>query len=261
MIQIKKEDCQACGKCKRLCPMGIIAIIEKKAFVEPEGHCIKCGHCQAVCEFNAIVLHENEQENGQEVYKAVQNVAFADLSDCIMSNRSIRNYKDTLVDKEAINTILRTLDYTASAKNEQKVKWIVVSTKEKVEEIYQMCLARLRRTAPNHPLFKHLEEVRNAVTLDAPHLLIAYAEKESAMPLEDCMIKTSFATLLMHTLGIGSCFLGFLEGFINTNKQLKELLKIAENEKVYAVLGFGYNNNEVYVNVPSRKRAEIRFID
>ncbi len=257
MIEINSENCVLCGKCKKLCPMGILSIEDKKIVIAERPKCISCGHCQGVCQFNAITIDGMQEE----VIKAEKNIAYDDLKNLIMSNRSIRNYQERLVDEEVIQDIIRTLDYTASAKNDQKIKWIVVSTKEKVEEIYQICLARLKKKESNQRLIDHLEQVRNAVTLGAPHLLIAYADKEKAsMPLEDSVIKTTLATMLMHSQGISSCFLGFLEGFINTNKQLKKLLGLEDNERVYSAIGFGYNDNEIYVNVPTRKKADVRYL-
>ncbi len=262
MIKVIEEKCVGCGKCKKFCPMGVISLENNKAFITEKSenpqafNCIHCGHCQAICSYDAIIIHN---EVG-ELKKAEQNVDFEDLKNLIMSNRSIRSFKKELVKESIITDILRTLDYSASAKNEQKIKWIVISSKEKVEEIYQICLKRLRKTAPSHPLFNYLENVRNAVTLEAPHVLLAYADKESSMPIEDATIKSTLATILMHSQGIASCFLGFLVGFINTNKEVKNILGINENEKVYSALGFGYSDKEIYINLPTRKKADINFI-
>ncbi len=256
MIQLISENCVGCGKCQKFCPMGVIAIHEKKAHIKEGFECIDCGHCQAMCDFDAIELNAISTH----LPPAKRNVDYSDLKELIMSNRSIRFFKDELISNESIEDILRTLDYTSSAKNDQEVRWIVVTGKEKIKEIYQICLKQLKKADANHPLFAYIENVRNAITLDAPHLLIAYSDKSASKPLDDCVLKTTLATLLMHSKGIGSCFLGFLAGFINTNSALKASLGIQKEQRVYAILGFGYNNNEVYKKLPARKKAPINFI-
>lgn len=252
MIAIKEETCIGCGRCKAVCPMAVISMVKGKAKPVTEA-CINCGHCQGICPVDAVVI-EGVEENLQT---AIQQVSYEDLKNCIKSNRSIRLFQDTLVEEEKILEVLRTLDYSASAKNDQPVQWVVVSGKEKVEEVSKMSMEHLPK---NHPLFGYIEAVRNPVTVNAPHLLIAYANEKFEKGHDDCVIKMTLATLLFHSQGIGSCFLGFLDGFIAANPKLQEHLGIEKGCRVYSALGFGYNDKEVYKKIPTRKKANVKII-
>ncbi len=256
MIKVLNERCICCEKCVRHCPSGIISINENKACITDFENCLECGHCQAVCNSNAIILNDILEENEN----ARQNVTYEDLKDLIKSNRSIRKFKDCLVEKDKIKDILRTLDYTASAKNEQPVKWIVVSGKEKVDEISNLAINFVKNNNLDPELLNFIKSVRNPITVDAPHLLIAYANKNSVKPYDDCMIKMSLASTLMHSCGIGSCYLGYLSGFINVCPELKAYLNLEKTHRVFSAIGFGYNDNEIYSKIPTRKNADIRFI-
>lgn len=251
MIQISNEKCIGCGSCKKVCPMAVISMNEKKAVTVHED-CIDCGHCQGICPVAAITLNHVEET----LRDAKKEVSFTDLQNLIESNRSIRIFKDQEVDKSEIATILRTLDYSASAKNEQPVKWIVVSSKANVEKISDLCTKNL---PPEHPLHGYIATFPNPITVSAPHLLIAVADESFHKGHDDCVIKLTLASLLMHSKGIGSCFLGFLDDFINNDPAFKETLGLGATDKVYGALGFGYNNNEVYKKIPTRKEADVLY--
>lgn len=256
MIRILTKKCIGCGKCAKYCPTGIISIWDGKANILNCDNCLECGHCQGVCEFSAIILHDVLEPNA----KAKQNVDYEDLKDLIKSNRSIRKFKDCLVEKDKIQDVLRTLDYTASAKNEQPVKWIVVSDKEKVGEVSKLAINYVAENNLDPDLLDFIKSVRNPITVDAPHLLIAYADENSIKPYDDCMIKTSMASLLLHSSGIGSCYLGYLADFINSCTELRNYLGLEKSQRVFSAIAFGYNDNEVYTKIPTRKNAPVRFI-
>ncbi len=259
MITINKEICVGCAECTKFCPVHLITIVEKKAVFSEEksSACINCGHCQGMCNFDAISIG-NYKEKPQT---ASQGLDFSDLKNLIESNRSIRFFKDDLVKKSKIEEILRVLDYTASAKNEQPVKWIVVSGKENVEKLSDLSIKYIQDKGILPNLVQFIKTVRNPITVDAPHILIAYTNKRATKPYDDCMIKTTLASLLMHSDGIGSCFLGFLADFINNSADLRAHLELDETQTVYSVLGFGYNKDEVYKKIPSRKNADVTFFE
>lgn len=142
MIEIKKEQCVGCGACVRVCPTALLRMKENKPKAVHK-LCMHCGHCQGVCPTDAILF-----QNIKGTPKVVEEkVGFSQLQNHIESNRSIRFYQDKLVEQEKIKTILRVLDHSASAKNNQLVEWIVVSGKEKVQEISDLVTQNL---PPNH---------------------------------------------------------------------------------------------------------------
>ena len=61
----KKENCVACGKCNKICPMGIDIMSETKHGIISNQECIQCGACidncpKAVLAFGIIERRENE---------------------------------------------------------------------------------------------------------------------------------------------------------------------------------------------------------
>jgi len=54
MINFIKNKCTGCTICKKVCPMGVINIVGKKALLTDYKSCLECGACALNCEFGAI---------------------------------------------------------------------------------------------------------------------------------------------------------------------------------------------------------------
>ncbi len=57
--KIKKKKCQGCSECVNHCPVNAIALINKKAEINPE-ICIGCGECIIRCAFHAVNIVWNQ---------------------------------------------------------------------------------------------------------------------------------------------------------------------------------------------------------
>ena len=52
MIGVVTEKCRGCRACEKVCPMGAIKIVEKKAVISEE--CVNCKSCLKECKFDAL---------------------------------------------------------------------------------------------------------------------------------------------------------------------------------------------------------------
>ena len=75
----------------------------------------------------------------------------------------------------------------------------------------------------------------------------------------DAYIWATNTTIYAKTLGLGSCFIGFIVKAMGRNKILKKEMNIPVGHKVYAALVLGYPK-VIYKNETSRERPEVNFV-
>ncbi|MBI5009542.1 MAG: 4Fe-4S binding protein, partial [Bacteroidia bacterium] len=56
-VTINSSSCTGCGKCARVCPLGVIKIIDSNAVPVNELDCTLCRLCEINCRERAISLH------------------------------------------------------------------------------------------------------------------------------------------------------------------------------------------------------------
>jgi ferredoxin len=58
-VTFNHNNCNGCGKCTKVCPLGIIHLENKKAIINRELDCTLCRLCEFNCQQRAISLHYN----------------------------------------------------------------------------------------------------------------------------------------------------------------------------------------------------------
>ena len=55
-LKIDAEKCTGCGFCLNVCPRGVIAVKDRKAFVAVKDACLECGACAKNCPAGAVTV-------------------------------------------------------------------------------------------------------------------------------------------------------------------------------------------------------------
>lgn len=76
--------------------------------------------------------------------------------------------------------------------------------------------------------------------------------------MEDALLASQNILLAAHSLGLGSCMIGFAVEAIKRDKQIRKLLQIPDDESVYAVIALGYPA-ERYQRTGLRKKTAPRY--
>ncbi len=285
---INAKKCTGCGMCVKICPGLVLEMCDRKAVVTRACTCIRCGHCAAVCAFDAIT------ETGTDMKKLTaadfkKTPSPESLQFLFRVRRSVRLYKDKPIAKAELEKILEAARYTATGTNCQGIRCIVITGKERIRELRNAALPILDK------LFKRLsfmaslpigrslmgERLADRITgiyaigndsfqernlkgddlmfYNAHALMIMYGEKVDESSAFSCGAALYNASLMAHTMGIGSCFNGFLQGVINNNKKIKEQLGIPKYCKCWGAMTLGYPGVK-YNRLTMRKPLEVRWV-
>nr|WP_321397265.1 nitroreductase family protein [uncultured Desulfobacter sp.] len=76
---------------------------------------------------------------------------------------------------------------------------------------------------------------------------------------EDAMLAAGNILSAAHTMGLGTCLIGFAVAAMKANPAIQAGIGIPKNEKIHAVIALGHPN-ESYLRVAGRKRPVIRFV-
>lgn len=149
--------------------------------------------------------------------------------DLLRERRSIRKYRDKVVEKEKIKKILAAGRMAPSGKNKKPWELLVTMDRE--------ILNKLAHVKPKGGLF--LAESPAAI-------VVIGREKVSDTWIEDCSIAATFMQLEAHNQGLGTCWVQMRGRFtsekMDAEARVREILGIDEEIRVLCVLSIGYSD-------------------
>lgn len=147
----------------------------------------------------------------------------------ILTRRSIRKYKDKIVNKDQVNEIIKAAMYAPSGFNNQPWQFIVIDKREMLHEIFK--------------IIPHAEMLKQASAA-----IIICGDKNSEQDINlialDCSAATQNALLAIHALGLGAVWISAYPAE-ETITGLKNLFKYPENIIPISILSIGYPDEEV----------------
>lgn len=144
----------------------------------------------------------------------------------VVKNRySCKKFLDEQVSKESLEQILEAGRLAPTAKNLQEQHIYVVQSKEYLDRIDQVTPCRY-----NAPTVL-------VVAFDTNNVF-TYPGGKRDSGVEDASIVATHLTLAAYNEGVDSCWINFFDP-----DQLKDVLKLPENEEILMLLDLGYGDN------------------
>jgi nitroreductase/NAD-dependent dihydropyrimidine dehydrogenase PreA subunit len=283
---VNVDKCKGCGQCVKVCPAIVFELREKKSRVIYGERCFACGHCWAVCPEEAVIQNEVAATTSLKP-GPLPAVSPDTLQLLIRERRSTRLFNDKPVSKEQLLQIIEAGRYAPSSGNLQDVHYIVLSDKEKVSELrflvesfmektfkviqnramalfINMKLGRstvdlLRYYAMGYQFYKESSE-RNAYFPFpfGPAVIIAHAQSFDPMAQFSCAVALYNCSLMAHSMGLGSCFMGFVQTGANMDKKIRHWLHIPKDNQSYGAMVVGYPDIK-YCRLVERKKPDIKW--
>ena len=143
-----------------------------------------------------------------------------DLNEAITGRRAVREYTSEAVDEQTIRRLIDAAVQAPSAVNQQPWTFTVVRDQAVLDRISGEAKAHMLATMPASPHSDHfrslLDDPSFRIFYHAPVLILISAAAEGAWIVEDCALAAENLMLTAHAAGLGSCWIGFAQSFLNT---------------------------------------------
>lgn len=154
-----------------------------------------------------------------------------DGMEILLSRRSIRTFKNEIVDDETVYKILKAAHFAPSSWNRQPWRFIIIKNKETLKKLAEIL-----------PYGKFLSRVPMAIA-------ILSSEKESDLWLVDGSAATENLMLAGTYYGLGTCWIAESD-----NDEIKKILNVPNDFHIITITPLGYP--QIVPKPPERKKLE-----
>ena len=298
MITINKNKCTSCEVCYDVCPNYVIGIKNKGEIrsveVKYPSHCCECGHCISLCPSEAIVNSLSTPDEFEEL-KPVDFKSEA-LVNLMFLRRSVRCFKFQAVTRETIECLLTVAKHAGTGSNAQSEGFLVIENRELLNKLEKMVIDVLwnagikyldkqrgliisflkMRYGPEivkqarhyYEIIQHRkdsgelygnEKNGGMIFRNAPTVIVVHGEKKNLVSVTNSALAIRNIELLALTLGLGTCWVGFLMVAAEKSRKINELLGLSKKRVVVGALMIGYPKHRYSRMIP-RKDRDIRWI-
>jgi len=184
-----------------------------------------------------------------------------DLREAIYTRRATRAFTAEPVSESIIRELIDAAIQAPSAVNAQPWAFCVVRDKTVMATISREAKAHMVRTTPVGLMSHHFDEILNDpkfnIFYDAPVLILISTVTEMPWAVEDCALAAQNLMLAARAARLGSCWIGFAQGWLTTAEG-KALLKLPASCKPCAPIIVGHP--QAAPPPVARKEPEIRWI-
>jgi len=166
--------------------------------------------------------------------------------ECVNGRRSIRKYKKEKIQEDVLKKIITTASYAPSWKNSQTVRYIIIENEALKTELAQTCVMDFKLNHDNivnAPVLVLVTTVRERSGYERDGSFST--KKGTHWESFDAGIATQTLCLAAYAEGLGTVVMGIFD-----EDKIIKTAKIPENQKISAIVGIGYPDE----NPPMPKR-------
>jgi nitroreductase/NAD-dependent dihydropyrimidine dehydrogenase PreA subunit len=266
LIRIDSATCTQCGACTDVCPTSCLTLENGVPTVGGKNPCIACGHCVAVCP-TAALDHRNAPLASQTPLPEKTPWDSATAEVFLRSRRSVRSYRPEPVSREEVRRLLEVARQAPSGGNSQGLSYLVLDDPATLKAVTTATVDWMEELiAQGHPrsgyystsVRNYRTEGKDVILRGAPCLVLALApESLQARGRDNARFSLEYAELYAPTLGLGSCWSGFVELCANSGyRPLLDVLALPEGMSVVGGLMLGLPKHR-YRRLPDRQPLKI----
>jgi nitroreductase len=150
-----------------------------------------------------------------------------ELNEAIFGRRATREYTQQIVDEVILNRLLLAAVQAPSAVNQQPWLFTVVRNQGILDLISRDAKAHVMAAMPGPTPAEHvhgpLRDPDFHIFYHAPALILISVAATGPWVIEDCALAAENLMLAAHGAGLGSCWIGFAQSYLNTTAGKKAL--------------------------------------
>ena len=142
-----------------------------------------------------------------------------EIMDAIYQRRATRDFADAPVDKTLISTLVAAAVQAPNAMDRQRWAFVVVQDRALLKRISDAAkahmLATMKADSVVAELRAHLSTASFNIFYNAPIAIVICATESDTFAYQDCCLAAENLMLAAHANGLGSCWIGFAETWLN----------------------------------------------
>lgn len=250
--------CSECGFCVESCPLRIIEMQKGQTpnwIEDADQICLNCGHCVAVCPEEAVSLSTMTPLQCSPVQDDLFPT-FEQMSHFFRCRRSIRAFKCIQLERKILENLITATNYSATASNSQKLNWLIIVDKEVgiLAEITAEYVKSLGSIKYKDRIIDAWDSGVDTICRNAPAVVIAHSSDRNW----NCLLAMTQLSLLAPTLGMGTCWAGFIMVAAENSDSVRSFLDLPEGHTCHGAMVVGYPKYE-YPRLPLRNEPVIRW--
>jgi nitroreductase len=187
-----------------------------------------------------------------------------EVIEAIKNRRSVRSYDDRPVPRDIINKIIEAGNEAPSAMNSQPWRFVVVEDKETKRKLLQAALPNARKILEMvkeadpgryEAISKRYKELKDPVYYSAP--VVVFVIGSGRYAYHSCPLACENMMLAAHSLGLGSCWVGF-GAMVTDDPEVRSILELKGDEMIFGPILLGYPKGKT--ERPAKKEPEVKWI-
>jgi len=184
--------------------------------------------------------------------------------EAINKRRSIRSYEAKPVPRELVNAVIEAGNEAPSAMNSQPWRFVVVEDPAAKKKLLGAALPQAKKITEMvkdvdperyESIKKRYAELPDPVYYSAPTVIFVIGNGRYAA--HSCPLACENMMLTAHSLGLGSCWVGF-GAMVTEDADVRKLLDLREGEAIFGPILLGYH--QVEPSRPPKKGPTVKWI-
>lgn len=149
-----------------------------------------------------------------------------DVLQAIYGRRAIRQFKPEAPSAELLTGVIGDAVQAPNSINRQAWSFVVIQGRDRLAAYSRQAKVTALAAPPpgeTSELRAYLQSADFNIFYDAPALVVVCATLNDPMVLQDCCLAAQTLMLAAHAKGLGTCWIGFAEGWLNLPETKQEL--------------------------------------